>query len=280
MQKKIKIVKTKTYKKWSWPWLLSFIGLSLGLLYTAGDWYVCAIYQECKAGTAVAAAPAKQVFNKIHYQNNQSEVFFTSDIDTAYESVGFMDENSSNKKFTIYGNYFRGENSSVGLSRAKEAKKLFASKAWFGQIALEPVFKDKDFKSEKYGEFAQAVYFEITDTSDKYEIRDQTIYFALNASNPKDSFNINNFLKGLAKRYKAGELKSFKIIGHTDNQGRAESNYNLGLSRAEMIAQMLSGYGVSLESIEPSSMGETEPAATNETITGRALNRRVKVITN
>lgn len=67
------------------------------------------------------------------------------------------------------------------------------------------------------------------------------------------------------------------IIGHTDNVGDASANLNLSQARAERVKQVLQTYGVDVGRIDAIGMGESEPRATNETLEGRALNRRVEV---
>lgn len=69
------------------------------------------------------------------------------------------------------------------------------------------------------------------------------------------------------------------IAGHTDSAGSTE--YNLGLSyrRAEAVRQFL----VAMYNIDPQRLiitgyGESKPTASNDTIAGQALNRRVEFI--
>lgn len=68
------------------------------------------------------------------------------------------------------------------------------------------------------------------------------------------------------------------IIGHTDNTGNAESNYELGLGRAEAAKNHLIRNGVDGDRIITSSKGQDAPIADNNTEEGRALNRRSEII--
>ena len=68
------------------------------------------------------------------------------------------------------------------------------------------------------------------------------------------------------------------IAGHTDAVGSNE--YNLGLSqdRADSVASYLMSQGVAGDRMRTVGYGEERPVATNETDAGRALNRRVEIM--
>jgi outer membrane protein OmpA-like peptidoglycan-associated protein len=68
------------------------------------------------------------------------------------------------------------------------------------------------------------------------------------------------------------------IEGHTDNIGSETTNQLLSERRAESVATLLKAYGVSGSRVSPVGYGETRPVSTNETETGRRLNRRVEVL--
>ena len=67
------------------------------------------------------------------------------------------------------------------------------------------------------------------------------------------------------------------IIGHTDQLGSGGYNQDLSERRATAAASYLVSEGVSGSRIATRGLGETEPAATNETEAGRQANRRVEV---
>lgn len=68
------------------------------------------------------------------------------------------------------------------------------------------------------------------------------------------------------------------IEGHTDTIGAESSNQFLSERRAESVGSLLRAYGVSGSRISSVGYGETRPVATNETESGRRLNRRVEVL--
>ncbi len=70
-----------------------------------------------------------------------------------------------------------------------------------------------------------------------------------------------------------------RIEGHTDNQGGNDYNMRLSERRAESVKQaLINQYGVSADRLTPQGFGATRPKATNDTIEGRALNRRVELV--
>lgn len=69
-----------------------------------------------------------------------------------------------------------------------------------------------------------------------------------------------------------------EVVGHTDNVGNADSNYELGLGRAEAAKDHLIKNGVDGTRILTSSKGQDFPISDNSTEEGRSLNRRSEII--
>lgn len=70
----------------------------------------------------------------------------------------------------------------------------------------------------------------------------------------------------------------FKIEGHTDTTGSAETNKNLSLQRAITVRDYLVGQGADASAIEVEGLGPDQPVADNATAEGRARNRRVEIV--
>jgi outer membrane protein OmpA-like peptidoglycan-associated protein len=69
------------------------------------------------------------------------------------------------------------------------------------------------------------------------------------------------------------------IEGHTDAVGGDSANLELSKRRAEAVKQALvQRYRISAASLTPTGFGATRPAASNETMSGRAQNRRVELV--
>lgn len=67
------------------------------------------------------------------------------------------------------------------------------------------------------------------------------------------------------------------IEGHTDNVGDTQGNLKLSQDRAETVRQVLISFGVDPSRVDAHGYGKSRPRATNDTMEGRALNRRVEV---
>ena len=69
------------------------------------------------------------------------------------------------------------------------------------------------------------------------------------------------------------------IEGHTDNVGSAESNQALSEKRAAAVRQaLIDSYQVDGARLQAKGMGQTKPAAPNDTPEGRQSNRRVELV--
>jgi len=67
-----------------------------------------------------------------------------------------------------------------------------------------------------------------------------------------------------------------EVAGHTDSVGAAEYNEQLSQERAESVRQYLLNRGVDPSRVTARGYGELNPVASNETESGRAMNRRVE----
>ena len=68
-----------------------------------------------------------------------------------------------------------------------------------------------------------------------------------------------------------------EVAGHTDAVGAEEYNRSLSEQRAESVKAYLVQRGVEASRISVTGYGEAQPRATNDTIEGRRLNRRVEI---
>ena len=67
------------------------------------------------------------------------------------------------------------------------------------------------------------------------------------------------------------------IMGHTDSVGDFKHNMDLSSRRARAVKDMLVRLGVNAGRIESKGFGPTKPKASNATLEGRLMNRRVEV---
>jgi OOP family OmpA-OmpF porin len=68
-----------------------------------------------------------------------------------------------------------------------------------------------------------------------------------------------------------------EVAGHTDSDGPGDVNFGLSERRAKTVLDYLVMYGVAPERLTATGYGESQPIADNETVEGRAANRRVEL---
>ena len=68
------------------------------------------------------------------------------------------------------------------------------------------------------------------------------------------------------------------IVGHTDSRGSEASNQTLSERRSAAVRDVLVREGVEAGRITARGAGETRPVSTNDSAAGRAMNRRVEIV--
>jgi len=84
-----------------------------------------------------------------------------------------------------------------------------------------------------------------------------------------------NALTGVAQVLKEYQDTRVNVVGHTDSTGGREMNMRLSQQRAESVGSALILQGVAQGRISMAGVGPDQPVASNETVEGRAQNRRV-----
>ena len=86
-------------------------------------------------------------------------------------------------------------------------------------------------------------------------------------------------LKDIGSALKEASTKT-TIIGHTDNDGDAQSNLDLSKRRADAVkTYLVSEFGLIADSLVTIGKGATMPIDNNTTLEGKANNRRVEFVT-
>lgn len=74
----------------------------------------------------------------------------------------------------------------------------------------------------------------------------------------------------------ANEGINVKMVGYTDSTGPASYNQTLSVRRAISVQDYIAANGINLARLSHQGEGESEPLVGNNTISGRAANRRVE----
>lgn len=79
-------------------------------------------------------------------------------------------------------------------------------------------------------------------------------------------------------RKKVPDLRRIVIEGHTDNTGSDSHNLRLSQGRAETVRSMImQGLNLDSQRVQAIGRGESNPVVSNDTVAGRAKNRRVEL---
>jgi OOP family OmpA-OmpF porin len=111
----------------------------------------------------------------------------------------------------------------------------------------------------------------------RIELKDTVYFDTAKATIQRRSFKLLDQVAKILIEHP--ELEKVLIEGHTDSQGKAESNRKLSQRRAEAVRSYLIKKGVAAERLEAKGFGPDRPIADNDTAKGRAANRRVDFIT-
>ena len=85
-------------------------------------------------------------------------------------------------------------------------------------------------------------------------------------------------LRQIAQLLRQSKVPMLEVQGHTDNIGTAQFNQELSQQRAEAVRQaVVSQFGVQPGALTSRGFGFTRPVDSNDTVVGRAHNRRVEL---
>ena len=85
-------------------------------------------------------------------------------------------------------------------------------------------------------------------------------------------------LNALARSLDTYQATDVEIVGHTDAVGSEDYNLALSERRGRSVADFLVNRSAEPSRLVVEAMGESEPVASNTTVSGRAANRRVEIV--
>jgi len=104
---------------------------------------------------------------------------------------------------------------------------------------------------------------------------DSGLLFDFDSDALKSETRVN--LQRLASTLKKYEETDVVVFGHTDSSGSEPYNLELSESRASAVADYLKDLTIPSRRLKVEGLGEVDPLASNETETGRQINRRVEL---
>jgi outer membrane protein OmpA-like peptidoglycan-associated protein len=125
---------------------------------------------------------------------------------------------------------------------------------------------------------------EVLERQDRVEREGETLRVALSSDVLFDSGSATlkpgarDKLAEVARVLRKYPRTDLEIVGHTDSRGGEAPNQKLSERRAAAVRDVLVREGVDPSRITTRGAGETRPVATNDTPEGRALNRRVEIV--
>jgi len=195
----------------------------------------------------------------------------------------YMKKNPDSR-LSLLGKYLPGEkNTSIydnfGIARAASIRELLVKRG-----IAEKRFDLKGLLV-KPGQMNEPVSFSITvpKKTAKPIAASKTSFSDMDFSDTNFATNSDVFTPGSGFRNWANKAKTYLsenpgkklvVTGHTDSDGDATYNKDLGLRRARAVRQYLVNLGIK-NPIATDSKGETQPVASNDTPSNKRRNRRV-----
>jgi outer membrane protein OmpA-like peptidoglycan-associated protein len=179
------------------------------------------------------------------------------------------------KSLLLVGPYFEGENEEAGRLRALEVgRQLPGLNA--GDLVVSARMAG-DCQACKEEPLHGLRYKWVTRNDEVIEYLEHThVLYEYDSSVEVSSPAVTAYFDELAELL---QVTGDRVIltGHTDNTGEPAYNTRLGMERALEFRDHLISLGVDPAHIQVTSLGETEPLASNENEEGRRLNRRVEI---
>ena len=199
----------------------------------------------------------------------------------SFQELATYLKKNPNRQAMLTGYYQGDEKNStsfqnLGIARADAIKQKLI--AW-GAPATCLITKGQqrnglDFKNTL---LHNGVNFAFRNTPDARLLEPLNVYFQSGSNTIIENDDLRTYFQKLQKYTADNPNAKVNITGHTDSQGNAQANVQLGARRADFIRDYLVGKGFKKSMFATSSKGSAVPLQTNDTPEGRAKNRRVEV---
>lgn len=199
----------------------------------------------------------------------------------------YLEKNKSTNLF-ITVNYLKSEinnttGENLGQKRGQFLKNwLINSGIPSDRITLESQLTEFDFNAKQLFEGAISIYFKdlvrLKVNNASAIIANKTLRFSFGNQSFRPTDELIDYVLELKSFLSQYPNKKVHVVGHTDSEGDATFNYNIGLKRAQFVKDFLISQQIEPYKIVTESKGEIEPIADNISREGKSLNRRIEII--
>ena len=216
--------------------------------------------------------------NQLEYSNKIS--------DFKYRLNTYLVEHP-NEELHISSLYSASENimnPNFGYQRGQKLKRILLKIGIPGEkMVVKPVIREIEFDTN--GTFKNGIFFTFQPLDSK-RVEDlrlslpetKTIYPELVNNDIVVNVALQDLLTDVKNAIESNPNLQVHIVGHTDNIGNANDNYQVGLKYARQVRWYLITNGnIKRDRIVANSAGESKAIASNKTERGRLLNRRLEV---
>ncbi|MBB1387688.1 OmpA family protein [Pseudoalteromonas sp. SG45-5] len=164
----------------------------------------------------------------------------------------------------------------LGKATSNHKDKRFFIGAAIGALAGAAVGDYMDKQEEAFRDELAGSGVEVVREGDNLRlVMPSNITFATDQSYISSGFN--DTLNAIANVMNKYEKTYLSVEGHTDSTGKGSYNMNLSRERAQSVKDYLVNQQIMATRVSTKGYGETRPIATNESVNGRAQNRRVEI---
>lgn len=163
------------------------------------------------------------------------------------------------------------------MEQARRRAEMAEQEAEFARMDAEQAREQAEQMQVQAGRLSQELSdLEAKQTERGLVITLNSILFDVNSADLKPA--AGNTMDKIANALREYPEHNLVIEGYTDSQGSNDYNENLSRLRAEAVKNALVTRGITSDRIDTRGYGEQNPIATNDTATGRQLNRRVEIV--
>lgn len=260
-------------------------------LYFGFQYYECKVKNLCEDTTVVVEEPKTVTpkpiekpltFLPFSIQKNVADISIldstSNPLQTYYDYL-----NKNQKEELVVTTFFsKDENGTIALSRSESVKKALAD---FGINTDRVVMQTKqtDFKFSGNNPYLKGFAYEFQIMSEERMqaidkgIASKVLYAGFGSKTFKPDNTLNAYALELKSYLAKHPDKRVEIIGHSDSNGEAEANLWFGKERAKSVMEYFISQDIDASKLTTSSKGETAPIASNATLEGQRLNRRIEI---